>query len=322
MPTKALWTLAALVLTTATAHAYDQYSATQNTPTNCRACHGDFRAGTYTSKVDGTNWGNLHNLHRNTMLAGDCNVCHTGDNSTRFPVFINSSNGGSGGLPAIACVGCHGRAEDDNSSNPDWGSKGGYGAGLRRHHWLAGETVCGNCHQDADPANAYTPVGEDVLPPYYGMSLVDHASMPLDSCNGDGSENFAGMAIGLDNDGDDVWDLADTDCTPPIPDAGVPDAAVPDASIPDAAPVDAAPGSPDAATPDASAGGPDAAAGPDAGNGGGGSGGCGCNAPAGHGPGPLSLLALLLVGRSVAVRRTGRPRRPGRRPRRGAPPAP
>ena len=44
--------------------------------TNCRACHGDFRASIYTSPA-GVNWGvNLHDLHRTTMLSGDCNTCH------------------------------------------------------------------------------------------------------------------------------------------------------------------------------------------------------------------------------------------------------
>ncbi len=187
--------LAWCVLATS-AEAYDRYSVNRD-GTNCRACHGNFRAAPYTSLKDGQNWGDdLHDLHRQTMLSGDCNTCH---GSNMFPVMIRSSTGGTG-LPAIACQGCHGRAQDTNS-----------GAGLRQHHWRAGETVCANCHADANPAN-YTPVGEDIRPPYYNTSLANHPNMPLHPCNSAGSEDFAGATTGLDNDGDLSFDMADSQC--------------------------------------------------------------------------------------------------------------
>ena len=200
------------------AEAYSQYSTNGSTG-NCATCHGDFRSSPYTSLADSQSWGDdLHDMHRNTMLGGDCDVCHS--SGGRFPVILDSSVGGTGGLQAISCVGCHGRAEDEASPNA------GYGAGLRQHHWRVGETVCAGCHSDADPAN-YTPVGEDVLPPYYANPGTGHPNMPTDPCNLDGNENFAGSAQGLDNDGDDIYDGADPDCqaadtTPPTVASTVP----------------------------------------------------------------------------------------------------
>ncbi|RMF92421.1 MAG: choice-of-anchor D domain-containing protein, partial [Nitrospinota bacterium] len=173
------------------------------TYTGCADCHGSFRASPYTSLSDGQSWGDdLHDVHRRTMLGGDCNTCHTG--SSRTPVFLNSSNGGNG-LEPLSCVGCHGRAEDVRGV-------GGYGAGLRQHHWNAGETVCAGCHDDANPAS-FTPVGEDVLPPYYASPGTGH-NIPTDSCNPppDFPENYAASTLGLDNDGDSSYDTADPDC--------------------------------------------------------------------------------------------------------------
>lgn len=197
-----------------TVSAYTQYSAADD-DTNCRSCHGDFRANSYTSVVDGQNWGNLHNLHRSTMLSGDCDACHIA--SGRFPAPLAESAGGDG-LDPIACMGCHGRIEDNVAGNPSFPN--GLGAGLRQHHTNAGITDCVICHDDADPAN-YTPVGEEVLPPYYANPGNNHSAMPTASCNDDGSENFAGAAIGLDNDGNELYDVDDVGCnTSGVPDNG------------------------------------------------------------------------------------------------------
>jgi hypothetical protein len=192
--------------------AFTQYSQNGGDATNCGSCHGDFRATSYVSLADGQNWGNLHNLHRNTMLSGDCGSCH---GANTFPVILNASEGGTG-LSPIGCVGCHGRAEDNVAANPEIGAgRTGYGAGLRQRHQTAGVTSCGNCHLDADPAN-YTPVGENVLPTYYANPGTGHPAMPSESCNANGSENFAGATKGLDNDGDDAYDTSDTNCTAPV----------------------------------------------------------------------------------------------------------
>jgi hypothetical protein len=184
--------------------AYDRWSENGDA-TNCRSCHGNFRATSYVSLVDGQLWGNLHNIHRNTMLSGDCEACH---GSSDFPVMISSSLGGQG-LTSIGCMGCHGREGDNGAANPQ--SPNGRGAGLRQRHQNAGVNDCATCHDDADPAN-YTPVGEHVLPSYYANPGVDHPNMPTGPCNLDGSENFAGATIGLDNDGDGIYDGDDSDC--------------------------------------------------------------------------------------------------------------
>ena len=181
--------------------AYSDYSG-------CSGCHGDFRASPYISLSDGANWGDdLHDVHRNDMLAGDCNTCHTA--AGRSPVFLDRSSGGSG-LGPISCVGCHGRDEDMGNDSESLGR----GAGLRQYHTRAGEADCTDCHSDALLAN-YTPVGEDVLPNYYANPGTNHPTMPTDSCNPFGSEGFfAGTLLGLDNDGDGIYDTADPDCGP------------------------------------------------------------------------------------------------------------
>jgi len=197
--------LSVLVIAAETAQAFSQYSVAKDA-TNCRGCHGDFRAAPYISLSDGVSWvDDLHDVHRTIMLNGDCDTCHF---SGRFPVFLDTSAGGTG-LAAISCTGCHGRMEDGLGIGTL-----GYGAGLRQHHWRAGEQICLDCHDDADPAN-YTPAGEEFLPPYYADpagSDTAHPDMPSDPCNpaADGfPENYAGTTLGLDNDGNALYDEAD-----------------------------------------------------------------------------------------------------------------
>ena len=189
------------------AGAYDRYSIDDDA-TNCRFCHGDFRASSYVSLSDGQNWGNLHNLHRQTMLNGDCDTCHL--SADKFPVMSDNSQGGNG-LAPIGCIGCHGRAEDVTGSGTE-----GYGTALQRRHETVnaggdqnGET-CFDCHTNAVTA---VPVGENVLPPYYASPGVNHPNMPVDPCNPNGTEDFAGLSVGIDNDGDLAADLDDPDCT-------------------------------------------------------------------------------------------------------------
>jgi hypothetical protein len=199
--------------------AYEQYSVNRDA-TNCRACHGDFRTSPYTSKVDGQSWADdLHDVHRNTMLSGDCDTCHA---ALRFPVRLDSSTGGTGGLAPISCVGCHGRAADGSGS-----STVGYGAGLRQRHWRGAVTVCVNCHTDSNPANKAV-VGENVKPPYYAVN-GGHTAIPADPCNPASTftENFKGTTIGLDNDGNGQFDMADAACSPAAASPGEASKAVP-----------------------------------------------------------------------------------------------
>jgi len=195
------------------AGAYSQYSVDKDA-TNCRLCHGDFRASTYTSLVDEGSWPDgLHDTHREVMLNGDCDACHS--SGPPFPVLLGSSAGGEG-LAAISCSGCHGRAEDGTGSGSE-----GFGAGLRQHHWRHGVQSCGSseCHTDDSDPSLFTPVAENVLPPYYADSDPKHPSIPADPCNleADGFlEDYAASTLGTDNDGDDLYDEQDVrDCPEP-----------------------------------------------------------------------------------------------------------
>jgi hypothetical protein len=147
------------------------------------------------------------------MLNNDCNTCHS--SGPPFPVLLGSSAGGIG-LDPVACSGCHGRAEDGTGTGSE-----GYGAGLRQHHWRNGVQGCGadNCHSDDSNPAVFTPVQEDFLPPYYADSDTNHPLIPADPCNlqADGfPEDYAASNLGLDNDGDDLYDVDDViECPEP-----------------------------------------------------------------------------------------------------------
>ncbi len=187
-------------------HAYERYSQNDNA-TWCRECHGNFRADNYVSLSDGQPWGNLHEVHRSTMLSGDCDACHIG--GSELPVYIDQSNGGDG-LEPKSCVGCHGA--NPSPGNP---SNGLWGAGLRAHHANAGVGpdsngfTCATCHS-GDP----TPPAENVDPSYYFSPDPSHPSKPTDPCNPAPGfpEHFAASIISLDNDGDLLYDEADPSC--------------------------------------------------------------------------------------------------------------
>ncbi|UCE88815.1 MAG: choice-of-anchor D domain-containing protein, partial [Pseudomonadota bacterium] len=201
-----LCALAMLVAGASNTYAYETYSVAR-TSGNCANCHGDFRASPYVSPRDGVSWGDdLHDVHRNAMLGGDCNACHSA--SGRFPVILNSSVGGTG-LDPLACVGCHGRAEPEASGQVR-------GSGLRQHHYNSGVTLCVDCHGDANPT-AFNTVAENIAPPYYFTPDAAHPNKPTDPCNPSGQENFAGSALGLDNDGDALYDQTDPDCQVAVP---------------------------------------------------------------------------------------------------------
>jgi cytochrome c553 len=193
------------------AEGYEKYSKNDDA-TNCRQCHGDFRDDSYVSPVDGQTWGNLHNIHRSSMLSSDCDVCHIGED--KFPVFLNSSTGGDGFDP-VGCVGCHGVDPAPAVPNNGW-----WGAGLRLHHKNANVApdsdgfTCMTCHGN-DPA----PQPEDSMPSYYFTPDIYHDKKPDNPCNpGPGfPENFAGAVIGMDNDGDLLYDDNDPDCVEATP---------------------------------------------------------------------------------------------------------
>ena len=150
----------------------------------CTGCHGAFLATPYNSPTGGPPWAaGLHNTHRFLMIS-DCATCHTGDPDLGN-VFLGASDGGTG-FPPVSCVGCHGRQEyaGNDSLSP------GLGAGLRQHHFNSFITSCAGCHADANPAN-YTPVGENVPPPYYFTpdTAPGHGTKPTDPCSPAGEED-------------------------------------------------------------------------------------------------------------------------------------
>lgn len=159
--------------------AYEDYGG-------CASCHGDFRGSTSTK---GTIFpgGKNHDMHRNAAyMATACNLCHTGDSNSRVPTFIGSSNG-TANNPGIGCSGCH---------EP---------TGLRKHHLVNGVSECLDCHV-SDPA----PPKEGTRPPYYGTvdTKANNASNTVPAANT--NENWSvGDYLGLDNDGNNLYDLAD-----------------------------------------------------------------------------------------------------------------
>jgi hypothetical protein len=189
----------ALAIGTPDARAFPTYSGWWLG--ECSTCHGDFRAPTYLPPsrdqawADFAGFGALHGNHMN-MLFFNCDACHLDGSNPTAPVFMSQS--GDRDFP-MSCNGCHARAEPN---------AGGIvtGAGLRRHHWNAG-VPCTPCHADSEPSQGFDPVGEHVLPPNY-------AALDIEPCNRapDFLEDFAGSALGLDNDGDDFYDEADPNC--------------------------------------------------------------------------------------------------------------
>jgi len=157
--------------------AYPTYENLQAGLPGCVLCHTEFQDG-----------GPLHEQHLSLTIS--CFRCH--EPHSFPPSVVSLSSDGIKG-----CVGCHGRSKDAGNDGP----YDGLGAGLRQHHWISGETSCTGCHSDANPSD-YTPVGEDVSPPFY-------TTEGLDPCTDL-----------LDNDGDFLSDEFDSDCVLNSPSCG------------------------------------------------------------------------------------------------------
>lgn len=192
----------ALALGAPDARAFPTYSGWWGG--ECLDCHGDFRASTYYPPSRDQEWTNrsgagaLHGNHW-AMVNFDCDACHLSSDES----IVSMSESASAAFP-MSCIGCHGRAEHDAGGTVT-------AAGLRRHHWNAG-VPCTPCHADSEPAAGFGPVGEDEFPPNYD-------ALGIDPCNfaPELSEDFAGSALGLDNDGDGFYDEDDLDCVAPPP---------------------------------------------------------------------------------------------------------
>ena len=82
--------------------------------------------------------------------------------------------------------------------------------GLRAHHAANGIATCAICHP-----NDGTPPAENVSPPYYGTADTRADNPCNDVLASNINENWTvGDFVGLDNDGNDLYDLADFACGP------------------------------------------------------------------------------------------------------------
>ncbi len=193
--------------------AYEFYSDAIDDQGQCAQCHTGFRQDSnYVSQAEGGEaWGtSLHNAHlNNTNIESSCDNCHGGAGTSGRMVNLHSSAATPDGTNAVGCMGCHGRLEDANTVTEN-GT--GWGAGLRQKHNGAGVTLCLPCHADSVPAN-FTPVGEDTPPPWYASVTNTSTGTTMEPCNMIDTEFLEGLTIGLDNDGDGVYDMNDTDCS-------------------------------------------------------------------------------------------------------------
>lgn len=183
-----LLTAVALLCSIRQSAGYERYRDPVTGSGNCSTCHGAF---TDSTSPKGTKFpsNSKHEMHRaGTSMATACNLCHsTGDN--RNPFMATSS--GTASNQGLGCSGCH------------------VGAGLRAHHDANGITVCYDCHLPE------VSVPENVKPPYYGTidTKADHPEnlIPVANTN----ENWSiGDYLGLDNDGNNLYDAADFACAP------------------------------------------------------------------------------------------------------------
>lgn len=165
-----------LMLCVSPSFAYEDYNG-------CQTCHGNFRGATSTKGTVFPN-NNNHDMHRNAAnMATACNLCHIG--SSRLPVNIGSSTG-TANNPGIGCTGCH------------------VAAGLQLHHLNNGVMECLDCH---DPLLA---APETTKPPYYGTADTKARNPGNDVLVANTNENWSvGDFLGLDNDGNNHYDLAD-----------------------------------------------------------------------------------------------------------------
>ena len=164
-------------------YAYSAYTG----GCNSASCHGSFRDST---SPKGTNFGaagDKHEMHKNSSFMGTaCGLCHTinGDSGSM------TTSRGDTGVAGHGCTGCH------------------KGAGLRQHHRVTGASQCSGCH-----ASPEVPPAENTNPPYYGTSATkaNNACNPVETALL--NENWtSGDFLGLDNDGDNLYDASDPNC--------------------------------------------------------------------------------------------------------------
>ena len=128
-------------------------------------------------------------MHRSSSyMDTECELCHRSDDNEN--PYIGSSDG-IGGVPGLGCTGCH------------------VASGLWAHHVVNGVNCTTSCH------DSETPPAESVSPPYYGTAYTKANNPCNDVYASNTNENWSiGDYIGVDNDGDNLFDQADFDCGP------------------------------------------------------------------------------------------------------------
>jgi len=173
--------LLALALVRDVSQAYPDYSG-------CATCHGAFNDST---SPKGTVFpsSSKHEMHRaSTSMATACTLCHMTPGSVPVSTFLS---GGTANNPGLGCVGCH------------------LGPGLREHHNINGITECYDCHTYEAPAP------ESAFPVYYG-TVDTKANNPgnVDPVANTNENWSVDSFLGLDNDGNNLYDAADFAITP------------------------------------------------------------------------------------------------------------
>jgi len=186
--------LIAVLLTLLAARSGVAYQRYNDPDGGCAPCHGAFSGSTSPKTPPTVFPGNSkHVMHGRdgTYMQTDCDLCHTTGDS-RNP-YIGSSDGIPGEVTGEGCTGCH------------------VGSALRAHHIK--KNVPDNCYDCHDPA---TPPNESISPSYYGTAYTRANNPTNDVLAANTNENWSvGDFVGLDNDGDGLYDLADFDCGPP-----------------------------------------------------------------------------------------------------------
>ncbi len=178
--------LVLMALACQTAQAYPRYRNPATGAGYCSDCHGAFWDAT---SLKGTVFpsGSKHEMHRSgAYMNTACALCHL--DTDGFNPYLGASTGTTNN-PGRGCSGCHTQA------------------GLVAHHAINSVTDCLECHL-LNPAPP-----ENLKPLYYGTADT-RASNP---CNGEplpmANENWSlGDLLGLDNDGNNLYDMADPAC--------------------------------------------------------------------------------------------------------------
>jgi hypothetical protein len=181
--------LLALAAACNTSQAYERYND------GCQTCHGAFTGSTSPQGTQFPN-GDKHRMHRNNSNMGtDCVLCHRSDDNDN--PFIGSSDGVPPTVAGLGCTGCH------------------VASGLRKHHATTGTTACYSGGSGCHGAGPETAPAENVFPPYYGNGYTKCNNPGNTALVANTNENWSvGDFIGLDNDGNNLYDAADFAITP------------------------------------------------------------------------------------------------------------